>query len=152
MEIHAPHAPELVRIAPAEEADRLRVRAVDHVVALEGVRVEGERVRIDERPDEAPLVEEMRRLRRRIEEIAVPLGLAVGRDQLDERHHEVEGEQQDGGGDGYLVAPELPPHEPPGRGPVELLAFRADRLGGAGVEGGGVDVMAGAGRGLNVHP
>jgi hypothetical protein len=48
------HAPELVGVAAAEEAQRLRLRAVDDVVALEGVEVEGELVGIDERAFEAP--------------------------------------------------------------------------------------------------
>ena len=135
-------APEVVGVAAAEEADRLRLPCgPDDVVALEGLEVEGELVRIDERPDEAPFVEQVQALRRRVQEVAVPLGLVVGRDHLDERHHQVEGEQQERGGDGDLVAPELPPHQPPRGRAVELLALRADRLAAAGIERGGVDVM-----------
>jgi hypothetical protein len=86
-------------------------------------------------------MEQMKRLRRRVKEIAVALGLVVGRDDLDERDREVEGEEQERGGDRHLVAAELPPHQPPRRGAVEDLALRARRLGEAGIERRGVDVV-----------
>jgi hypothetical protein len=113
MEIRMEQAPEVVAVAAAEEADRLRPRSIDRVDAPEGFDVESVLVRVDEGPDEPPFVHEVDRLRRRIEEIAVALGLVVGRDHLDEGHHEIEGQQDEGRGHGDPVAAEFPPHQPP---------------------------------------
>jgi hypothetical protein len=54
MHVEGLHAPELIGIAAAEKADRLRRGAVHRVVAVEGLEVEGELVGIHERPDEPP--------------------------------------------------------------------------------------------------
>ena len=72
----------LYSLAGAEEADRLRLGAVGRVFPLQRVHVELEVERIDERPDEAPLVEEMHRLRRRVDEAGVAAVQVVGRDAL----------------------------------------------------------------------
>jgi hypothetical protein len=59
-------------------------------------------------------MDQVERLRRGVQEVAVARGLAVGRDQLDEGHDQVEGEQHDPRSDCDAVTAELPPHQPPG--------------------------------------
>ena len=68
MEMAVEEIPEIVLLAVAEEADPLRLGTVGGVFPLQRVHVELEIERIDERPDEPPLVEEMHHLRRRIDE------------------------------------------------------------------------------------
>ncbi len=153
VDVHLPEAPELVGIAPAEEADRLRLRGIDRVDASETLQIEAVGIGIDVGADEAALVHQVDRLGGRIEEIAVPLGLVVGCDHLHEGYEGVEGEQDESRCDRHPVAPELPPHQLPGRGAVEALVLGADGLGLTGIEWRGIDVMAlGGDRGVHRPP
>ena len=90
-------APELVWVAAAEEADRLHVGRVVGVVALQRVHVEPHGAAVDERPDEAALVEEMHALRRRVDEVDVARVQIVGRQELADQDHAVEHGEEDAG-------------------------------------------------------
>ncbi len=134
-------APELIRLAPAEETDLLHRLRIDDIVAPERVEVELHGVAIDEGADEAPLVEKVHGLRRSADEIGVAGLAAVGRDRLAEERHEIDEDQEGAGPDGEPVPPELDPHQPPLGGERRLLLLGRhppDRLR---VEGRGRDEM-----------
>ena len=95
VEVAFEQPPELVAVAAAEEADRLHVVRVVGVFALQRVHVELHGAAVDERPDEAALMEEMDALRRRVDEVDVARVQIVGRQELADQDHDVEHGEED---------------------------------------------------------
>src|SRR3984893_3344339 len=134
VEIAVDPAPEFVRVAVAQEADRLvllRVRRVDpaqigHVEAVVVARDIGQ--------GEVAMAEDVDALRRRIDEVGMPAVEAVGREKFAEQDGRVKHQQQHARGQRDPVPAKPPPHQLPLRGAVEALLRRGHDLDRVGVE------------------
>ena len=121
VERRAEEPPEFVGIARAEEAERIGLRRVFGVLPLQRLHVELLDQRVDEGPDESALVHPVHALRRRIDEVGVPRMEVVRHQNLGHERRSVHEQEDDPGNDGHAVALELPPHQHPLRGEVEVL-------------------------------
>ena len=119
-------APELVGVARAQEAERIRLRSVFGVVPPQRLHVELLDQRIDEGADESALVNPVHALRRRIDEVGVPRMEVVRHQHLGHERRPVHEQKDDSGSDRHAVALELPPHEPPLGSEVEVLLLRRE--------------------------
>src|SRR3546814_18532225 len=88
MEAAGYEPPETVGIAEAEETDRLHLRLVLDIDPLHRPHVERPAVAVDERADDAALVEEVHLLRRCVEVVDFARLLVVGCENLAHREEE----------------------------------------------------------------
>ncbi len=123
-----------IGVAEAEEAQRLDLREIRRVDALQRFHVEAVVVAVDEGPDEAPVLEEMDVLRRREDEIVVPAVEPIGRQELADQDRGVKHHQHHAGDDSEPVALQLPPHHAPLRGEIVPLLLRGHLLDGMRIE------------------
>ncbi len=126
-------APELVGIALAEEAQLLRLAGVLGIDTLQRVGVALHLEPVDERAEEAALVEKMDALRRREDVLHVARLQIVGRDPFADHRREIHQRQEDRRDHGRPVAAEAPPHQLPLAGHVVLFLLGRQRLGDVGV-------------------
>src|SRR5712671_1986907 len=134
-------APEFVRVAMTQPAERLILCRVGRVHPMQIGHVETVIVAQDERGAQAALVEQAHALRRRVDEIGVPAVEPVGREKLAEQDDQVERQQQRARYDRDAVPAKAPPHQPPLRGAVEPLLRRRHDIDRVGVERGRRDEM-----------
>ena len=140
VQVALPLTPEPVLVAAAEETQRLRLRRIGLVDPFEGLHVEPVAVAQHVRADEPPLVEQVDRLRRRVDELGVARGRGVGRQELDDDDGAIEQQQDRGRDHGQMMLPELPPHQPPLRGGVKAFLLGGEDVDIVGIERGGIDV------------
>ena len=121
VEIAVQEAPELVLVPTAEKAQRLDLGGVLRVPPLHGGQVEFHAVAVDERPDEPAFVDQLDRLRGRINAFRIPGVEVVRGDHLAHQGGCIDQEQDHAGNERDPVALELPPHDLPLRSAVKLL-------------------------------
>ena len=112
MQVRLDQPPELVLVAPAEEAQPLHVLAVVGVDAPQRLHVQLHRPAIDERPDEAAVVEQPHPLRRLVDMVDVARVQVVGRQELADQRGRIHEDQEDARDHRDPVAAEPPPHQP----------------------------------------
>ena len=86
-------APEIVMIATAKQADRLRPCRIGRVLPFQRFHVETVDQRINERPDERAVMEQMNALRGCVNVARVTAIESVRRDDLDEQDRNVRDQQ-----------------------------------------------------------
>ena len=132
MKVGFQQAPEFIPVTPAKKPQRLNLAFIGAELAFHRVQVELHAVAVHEWPDEAAFMEQMHRLRRRVNIARVAGVEAVGRENLAHQRGCIQQQQDRATEHCDPMAPELPPHDAPLRRPVELLLLRRqclDRLG-----------------------
>src|SRR5688572_13808076 len=159
MQVAGNDAPPVVFVAAAEESDLQRLLRILGKDAFQGLHVELVVERIDERPDELALVEEVDRLRRHIDVLHVAGVLLVGRQELHHHDRSIHDAEDDRGQHRNAVTLELQRHQLPLRGEVDLLLLGGGALDRIGIERRRRDIVwqrrqrrrGAAGRGLLTH-
>src|SRR5688572_4587542 len=134
MQVAGNDAPPVVFVAAAEEPDLQRLLRILGEDAFQGLHVELVVERIDERPDELALVEEVDRLRRHVDVLHVAGVLLVGRQELHHHDRSIHDAEDDRGQHRNAVTLELQRHQLPLRGEVDLLLLGGSALNRIGIE------------------
>src|SRR5208282_412889 len=105
-------APKSILVTEAEKSQPLDPCGIGRVDPAQRLHVQPGVEAVDERPDEAPVVEEVDGLRRRVEEIRVPRAKVIGCEYFGNEDRRIQQGKEDARDDGKAVALELPPHQP----------------------------------------
>ena len=134
MQVGFEQTPPTIRIAVAEEAELFDRAGVRSRIRAAASPCSSCSEPINERSDEAAIVEQVARLRRGEDEIGMPAVQVVGCEELADQDRRVEHGQHGAGDHGEAMAAKLPPHHPPLRGEIEPFLLGRQPLDRVGIE------------------